>query len=125
MPHLVVADQCMPVSTPIQNASATLVALTTHRPLHQHLWPLHPQVLPKGQHVVPKFVAQQTSVALHLWWLYHEEHLPSIGHSLAAPGLPVPTPGWQEPYVSVQVAPVQPCFALPLHLQVQVVGSNV
>lgn len=101
------------------------VPRVNYLPEQEHWLLLQLQLLPKGQHVVPKFVAQQTSVALHILVSNHEAHLPSIGHFRAATGLPVPTPAWQEPYGSAHVGPVQPCLALPLHLQVHVAASNV
>jgi len=57
----------------------------------------HWQLLPKGQHLVPMLVAQQTSVALQRLVRNQDAQRLFTGHRLAAPELPVPAPAWQDP----------------------------
>mmetsp|Transcript_56221 Transcript_56221/g.164280 ORF Transcript_56221/g.164280 Transcript_56221/m.164280 type:complete len:110 (-) Transcript_56221:1649-1978(-) len=85
-----------------EEASAALCeacASSREPPAHrqEHLLAPQEQVRPKGQHLVPKLVAQQTSVAAHCSAWCHDAHRFAMGHLEAEPLFPVPVPGWHEP----------------------------
>mmetsp|Transcript_75881 Transcript_75881/g.217194 ORF Transcript_75881/g.217194 Transcript_75881/m.217194 type:complete len:86 (-) Transcript_75881:1788-2045(-) len=69
----------------------------TYGRLHEHELNAQLQVLPKGQHVVPKLLAQQTSVALHCSVLTAEAQVLCCLHSLAAWSLKEPGPARHAP----------------------------